>query len=228
MALKYGVDELTDDVNRPLTISNERTCECSPKHINCLTAKEWLKNQLGVWQFNYETRDIRDKTLHPATFPISLALRIIEQFTHQGELVLDPFVGSGTALLAAQDVNRNAVGFDLSCEYVKLSLERISQQRLIHPSVQLAVNDDARNIPRYLPEESVSLVVTSPPYANLLNRKTQETSLGGTETTDNLAKSSSTLRTRETWGRWTLTRTLRTWEPSLNLCCLYSAGKRIV
>lgn len=171
MALKYGVDELTDDVNRPLTISNERTCECSPKHINCLTAKEWLKNQLGVWQFNYETRDIRDKTLHPATFPISLALRIIEQFTHQGELVLDPFVGSGTALLAAQDVNRNAVGFDLSCEYVKLSLERISQQRLIHPSVQLAVNDDARNIPRYLPEESVSLVVTSPPYANLLNRK---------------------------------------------------------
>ena len=166
-----SVYELDDTVDLPLTVGNERTCDCKPSHINCLTAKEWLKNQLGVWRFNYESRDIRDKTVHPATFPISLALRVIEQFTHQGELVLDPFVGSGTALLAAQDANRNAVGFDLSREYVKLSRERTSQQSLIHPSVQLAVQDDARNISRYLSEESVSLLVTSPPYANLLNRE---------------------------------------------------------
>ena len=166
-----SVDKLNITVDSPLAVGNERTCDCKPSHINCLTAKEWLKNQLGVWRFNYEARDIRDKTVHPATFPISLALRVIEQFTHQGELVLDPFVGSGTALLAAQDANRNAVGFDLSCEYVKLSRERISQQSLIHPSVQLAVQDDAQNIPYYLSEESVSLIVTSPPYANLLNRK---------------------------------------------------------
>jgi DNA modification methylase len=136
-----------------------------------LTAKEWLKNQLGVWRFNYESRDIRDKSVHPATFPISLAKRLIEQFSHQGELVLDPFVGSGTTLLAAQDSNRNAVGFDLSFDYVQLSRERISQQSLIHPSSQIAVQDDARNIPRYLPKDSISLIVTSPPYANLLNRK---------------------------------------------------------
>ena len=166
-----SADKLDITVDLPLTVGNERTCDCKPSHINCLTAKEWLKNQLGVWRFNYEARDIRDKTVHPATFPISLALRVIEQFTHQGQLVLDPFVGSGTVLLAAQDANRNAVGFDLSREYVSLSRERISQQSLINPSVQLAVKDDARNIPLYLPEESVSLVVTSPPYANLLNRK---------------------------------------------------------
>ena len=164
-------DELDCKVDLPLTIGNERTCECKPNHINCLTAKEWLKNQLGVWRFNYESRDIRDKTLHPATFPISLARRVIEQFTHQGELVLDPFVGSGTVLLAAQDANRNAVGFDLSSNYVKLSRERISQQKLIHPSGQLAIQDDARNISNYLSKESLSLVFTSPPYANLLNRK---------------------------------------------------------
>ena len=166
-----SADKQGISVDLPLTIGNKRTCDCKPSHINCLTAREWLKNQLGVWRFNYEARDIRDKTVHPATFPISLALRVIEQFTHQGELVLDPFVGSGTTLLAAQDANRNAVGFDLSCEYVELSRERTSQQSLIHPSVQLAVQDDARNIPRYLSEQSVSLVVTSPPYANLLNRK---------------------------------------------------------
>ena len=61
-----------------------------------MTAKEWLKSQLGVWQFFYEKRDIRDKKIHPATFPISLAKKVIELFTHAGELVLDPFVGSGT------------------------------------------------------------------------------------------------------------------------------------
>ena len=169
--LEDVAESLNVTVDLPLTVLDERTCDCNPSHINCLTAKEWLKNQLGVWRFTYEARDIRDKTVHPATFPISLALRVIEQFTHQGELVVDPFVGSGTALVAAQDANRNAVGFDLSGEYVKLSRERISQQSLIHPTMQLAVQDDARNIPRYLSEESVSLIITSPPYANLLNRK---------------------------------------------------------
>ena len=204
-----SADELDGNVDLPLTIVNERTCECKPSHINCLTAKEWLKNQLGVWRFNYEARDIRDKTVHPATFPISLARRLIEQFTHQGELVLDPFVGSGTTLLAAQDAKRNAVGFDLLCKYVKFSRERISQQSLSHTSVQLAVQDDARNIPSYLSEDSVSLVVTSPPYSNLLNRKRSRTNLGGTEITNNSARLSNTLRTQETWGRWISTRTLK-------------------
>lgn len=81
-----------------LMIGCERTCECPPNHINCLTAKDWMKSQIGVWQFTYEGRDIRNKELHPATFPLSLARKVIELFTHKGELVLDPFVGSGTTL----------------------------------------------------------------------------------------------------------------------------------
>jgi len=81
---------------KKLQIYSSRTCDCKPTHINCMTAKEWLKSQLGVWQFFYEKRDIRDKKIHPATFPISLSKKVIELFTHAGELVLDPFVGSGT------------------------------------------------------------------------------------------------------------------------------------
>ena len=64
-----------------LNIGFQRTCNCKPSHINCMTAKEWLKSQLGVWQFNYEARDIRNKSVHPATFPISLARKLIELFT---------------------------------------------------------------------------------------------------------------------------------------------------
>jgi len=153
-----------------LDISYQRTCQCSKNHINCLTAKEWLKNQLGVWQFTYEKRDIRDKKIHPATFPISLARKVIELFSHKGELVLDPFVGSGTTLVAANDCDRNAVGFDLNDKYISLCNGRLAQGYLFNSSKQLVINDDARNIPDYLDKDIVTLIFTSPPYANLLNR----------------------------------------------------------
>jgi DNA modification methylase len=154
-----------------LDIEFSKTCGCNGTKINCLTAKEWLKCQLGVWQFYYEKRDIRNKELHPATFPISLAKKVIQLFTHEGELVLDPFVGSGTTLLAAQDANRNAIGFDLNTKYIELSQSRLEAPSMFNKSKQIAILDDARNIPKYLNNESVSLIWTSPPYANLLNRK---------------------------------------------------------
>ncbi|WP_218143438.1 DNA methyltransferase [Nitrosomonas nitrosa] len=138
-----------------------------------MTAKEWLKSQVGVWQFSYESRDIRDKSVHPATFPISLAQKVIELFTHEGQLVLDPFVGSGTSLLAAKELNRNAVGFDLQPHYVELSKQRLDSNPNLfsHNTEQIIINDDARNIPDYFEENSISLIWTSPPYANLLNRE---------------------------------------------------------
>lgn len=146
-----------------LNIGYERTCSCPPKHINCLTAKEWVKCQIGVWQFAYEKRDIRDKNVHPAAFPISLCKQIISLFTHEGELVLDPFVGSGTTLVAARDLNRNAVGFDLHERYVDLCAERLGSASLFGCAQQIAIQDDARNIPLYLYPETVSLIWTSPP-----------------------------------------------------------------
>jgi DNA modification methylase len=155
-----------------IDIDYKRTCECKPTHINCLTAKEWLKSQIGVWQFFYESRDIRDKSIHPATFPISLAKKVIELFTHQGELVIDPFVGSGTSLLASRDLNRNALGFDLQEKYIEVSNERLnSNSNLFSSSKQIAIQEDARNINQYVSKDMASLIWTSPPYANLLNRE---------------------------------------------------------
>ena len=164
---------------KKIEIGFTRTCDCAPSHINCLTAKEWIKNQLGVWQFTYEKRDIRDKSVHPATFPISLAKRVISLFSHEGELVLDPFVGSGTVLLAAQDLNRNAVGFDLQDKYIELSKSRLASNNFFNKSQQLAILDDALNISDCLERETLSLIFTSPPYANLLNRKRKNKSRRG-------------------------------------------------
>jgi DNA modification methylase len=157
-------------ITEKLNLGHEKTCQCSLNHLNCMTPKEWIKSQIGVWQFAYEGRDVRDKAVHPAVFPIGLAKRVIELFTHKGELVLDPFVGIGTTLVAARDLGRNAVGFDLNPQYIKVAKDRLVRLALDGGTQQEAIVDDARNIDQYLEPETVKLVFTSPPYANLLNR----------------------------------------------------------
>ena len=162
-----------------IEINSERLCDCKKGALSCIIPRDWMKNQIGVWQFMYEPRDIRDKNVHPATFPIAMAKRVIGQFTHRGELVLDPFVGSGTTLLAAQDLDRNALGFDLKQEYVDLSNSRVSNPFSDCHCKQIAICDDARNIVNRIAPRTVKLVFTSPPYANILNRERKNKSRRG-------------------------------------------------
>jgi DNA modification methylase len=177
-------------MNSLFDIGYERTCCCKASHLSCIEAKEWMKNQIGVWTFAYEARDIRDKSVHPAVFPISMAKRIIEQFTHRGELVLDPFLGSGTTLVAAQDLSRNAIGFDLKQDYIDLSMSRIAiGGESFNEAKQIAICEDARNIANLLEPGTVKLIITSPPYANILNRERKNKSRRGD------------LRTNEQYGK---------------------------
>jgi DNA modification methylase len=162
-----------------LDIGHEKTCNCPPNHINCLTAKEWMLSQVALWEFYYEKRDIRDKSIHPAVFPVGLPAKCIKLFTHEGELVVDPFAGIGTTLLAAQDLNRNCVGFDLKQEYIEVAKGRLSQNNLLNNSKQVFIHDDARNMPKYLNENTVSLVVTSPPYSRFLGKPKLNKSMRG-------------------------------------------------
>jgi DNA modification methylase len=137
-----------------------------------------MKAQVGVWQFYYERDDIRDKRIHPATFPLALARRVVDVFSHRGELVLDPFCGTGTTMLAAQRAGRNAVGVDLSGEYVRLANERLTASAPADTR-QLAVQGDATEAGNLLQPGSAALVFTSPPYANLLNRRRKNKSRRG-------------------------------------------------
>ncbi|MEM2107864.1 MAG: hypothetical protein QXL10_01075 [Candidatus Bathyarchaeia archaeon] len=75
------------EITKPLKIGHDRICSCPESHINCLNAKEWIQSQVAIWEFFYEKRDIRDKNIHPAVFPIGLPKKCIQLFTHQGELV---------------------------------------------------------------------------------------------------------------------------------------------
>lgn len=162
-----------------IRIDNHRLCGCPKGYLSCIEARDWMKNQIGVWQFMYEPRDVRDKKVHPAVFPIAMAKRVIEQFTHKGELVIDPFVGSGTTLVAAQDLCRNAVGFDLKQEYVDLANSRVVSQSEDSLCQQFAICDDARNISKRIAHGTVKLAFTSPPYANILNRERKNKSRRG-------------------------------------------------
>ena len=119
--------------------------------------------------------------MHPATYPIALSTKCISLFTHEGGLVVDPFVGSGTTLVSSRDLNRNAVGFDLSEQYVDLSNSRVQDPHMLNTCEQIAIQDDAINISNYLEPNSISLVMTSPPYSNLLNRKRLNKSRRGDE-----------------------------------------------
>src|SRR3990170_1811806 len=133
----------TIEVTKPLEIGHKRICNCPPSHIGCSTAKDWVRGMVTIQPFFYEKRDIRDKDVHPAVFPIALPSHFIKLLTHKGEMVLDPFVGIGTTLVAAQDLDRNAVGFDLKEEYIETAKKRLNQSRLTQDSKQIAIVDES-------------------------------------------------------------------------------------
>ena len=65
------------------------------------------------------------KVGHPAPFPLELPLRLIQLFTFKGDVVLDPFAGSGTTCLAAAQSGRAYVDYEVNPEYVELARKRI-------------------------------------------------------------------------------------------------------
>lgn len=91
------------------------------------------KDGLGGWEgicTNHWTipPGASTRSEHPAVMPLKLAMRAIRLSTWPGEVVLDPFCGSGTTLLAAKLLGRKAIGADISEKSCELSAERVSQQ----------------------------------------------------------------------------------------------------
>ena len=80
--------------------------------------------RFNVWQINTEKQN---KTGHPAVFPYQLAADHIRSWSNEGDLVLDPFLGSGTTRIAAYDLNRRFIGFEISKEYFDKQEERFER-----------------------------------------------------------------------------------------------------
>lgn len=83
---------------------------------------EFIRWTNGVWNFGGESRK---RLGHPAPFPVELPRRCIKLFTYVGDTVLDPFVGSGTTLVACLETNRVGIGIEVNTDYCHLASERI-------------------------------------------------------------------------------------------------------
>lgn len=94
------------------------------KEKSKLTTEEWQK-----WAINsiWEMQPAKAKAEgHPAPFPKELPMRLIKLYSFFGDTVLDPFAGTGTTLLAAQELGRKSIGFELNSEYMKLIKNKLT------------------------------------------------------------------------------------------------------
>jgi site-specific DNA-methyltransferase (adenine-specific) len=85
---------------------------------------EWTKS---VWTMNPESAR---KVGHPAPFPVELPYRLVQLYTYKGDVILDPFIGSGSTAVAALKADRFYIGYDIDPEYVKIAEERIEPYKL--------------------------------------------------------------------------------------------------
>lgn len=98
-----------------------------PKIIAEMGARE------NIWEYNVGGgigAENRIAYKHPAIFPLKLAEDNIKTWSNEGDLILDPMIGSGTTAIAAINTNRNYIGIDIDEEYVKLAKERIESLRV--------------------------------------------------------------------------------------------------
>lgn len=108
-----------------LVFSKDRWDRPNPKgRPASITKEEFLSFTKSVWTFPPEQAT---KVGHPAPFPVELPYRLIQLYSFQGEVVLDPFIGSGTTAIAALKAGRYFVGYDIDPVYVQLALRRIRE-----------------------------------------------------------------------------------------------------
>src|SRR3989449_3749074 len=92
--------------------------------LNELSGKDWIKFTKSWFVHRPEPRGDR-KIRHPASFPESLVREFVSFFTRKGEVVIDPFVGTGSTLVAALETGRSGIGFEIVNKYADISKERV-------------------------------------------------------------------------------------------------------
>jgi site-specific DNA-methyltransferase (adenine-specific) len=95
-------------------------------HESDISKEEFLASTLDVWEIRPERAR---RVNHPAPFPVELPERFIRLYTYVDDVVLDPFLGSGSTAVAAINTNRHYVGYDLDPEYVAIAEGRIDEAR---------------------------------------------------------------------------------------------------
>ena len=89
---------------------------------NSIDKKDFVEWSKSIWRFPTVSAK---KIGHPAPFPEQLPLRLIEFYSYVGDVILDPFMGSGTTAIASLKLKRHYIGYEISQEYYNLAKKRI-------------------------------------------------------------------------------------------------------
>ena len=137
--------------------------------LNNLTGTEWIKFTRSWFEHHPPPRNKKQSEhLHPAKFPEDLIANFINFFTKEGMWVLDPFVGTGSTLVACDQTKRNGIGVELTKKWADIATNRTDQYVIL---------GDCRDLKEYnLPELDFS--ISSPPYWDMLSH-----SRGGSNST---------------------------------------------
>lgn len=95
------------------------------KGVSTIEREEFLESTLSVWDIAPESAR---RVNHPAPFPVELPRRFIELYTYKGDLVLDPFLGSGTSAVAALRSDRDYIGYDIDPTYIEIAERRLADE----------------------------------------------------------------------------------------------------
>ncbi|MCE5200613.1 MAG: DNA methyltransferase [Armatimonadota bacterium] len=135
--------------------------------LNELTNTQWMVETKSVWFSRPPQRD-KLKARHPATYAESDIVRLIEFFTKPGQEVLDPFLGSGSTLVACTQCGREGTGIELVEQWADVARERLDSSTT--GPKQTILHGDSREVLPTLPDASFDFIVTSPPYWMILRK----------------------------------------------------------
>lgn len=146
--------------------------------LNDLDPKSWLKFQKS-WFIHNPPRRRKDVLRHPAKFPESLAQEFIEFFSKQGQVILDPMVGTGSTLVAALRSGRNSYGIELNPVYAEIAQQVIADELAALGAqaeglVANVISGDAAQISAHVEKHKlpvIDYVFTSPPYWDMLRMR---------------------------------------------------------
>ena len=133
------------------------------KQSSKLTKEEWREYTKTVWHIANVSHDE-----HPAVFPLEIPHRLTKLFSWHGETVLDPFAGTGTTAAAALPLGRKAICVDQSRKYTNIifrDYRHLCNGGALASDALRVVNGDSRDL-SFIKDNSIPLVVSSPPYWN--------------------------------------------------------------
>ncbi len=117
------------DVHEYVLVASKASFRRERAGTDTISKETFLESTMSVWDILPESAR---RVGHPAPFPTELPRRLIELYTFEGDLVLDPFLGSGSTAIAAVQTGRHYVGYETDADYAALAEKRIASERAGH------------------------------------------------------------------------------------------------